>query len=207
MSEKLTFKICIGDLAAYNNGILVYTWVDLLTLNYEKIIETKNKLLEEGTALVTEHVYEGNESLVHPHEEWHIQDYSNNLGIVVNEYTSLEKLCAFVDKIKPIDKTLLEKVYEAKDFEIDEVIDESINFEDYHYIEARDERTLGEITFNEFYGDPVELIENLTLLRNHSKGVLKLLAKHFDYEGYGRNLVHSGQYIKVTDGYLVNYGE
>ena len=207
MSNQLNFKLCIGDLAAYNNGILVYAWVDLLKLTYEEIIERKNKLLKKGTQLVINHVYDGDPSMVYPHEEWHIQDYGNTLGIAVHEYSDIEKLCNFAKKINAIDYELLTKVYEATDFDIDEVMAGDINFEDYHYIDARDERTLGETVFNEFYGDPIDVIENLRFLGRGSKGILKLMAKNFDFENYGRQLIHSGQYIKVTGGYLVNYGE
>lgn len=205
MSNGLSFEICIGDLAAYNNGLLIFKWVDLLDLSYEEIVEKKNELLVKGTQAVIETIYDGDSFMVYPHEEWHIQDYSNNLGIQISEYSDLEKLCEFAEKIKDVNYDLLSKVYEATGFEIDEVISDEINFENYHFIDAENEYELGETVFFELYGDPVDLIDEVRIFGSGSKGILTLIAKNFDFEKYGSELIDSGEYTEISDGYLVCY--
>ena len=202
--DKLRFKICLGDLAAYNNGILLYTWIDLLDTNYEEFLEIKNKLLKQGTKLVVENVYDGDDSLVYPHEEYEIQDYSNNINMSISRYRSIEKLYEFADKIKDSDVKILKYLFEYEGITIDEILDEDVNLNDYSFIEAKNERELGEIVFNNFYGDPLDAISKFKEY-NKTKGFLNLLARNFDYEKYERNLVNASMYTKVKYGYLVNY--
>lgn len=202
--DKLRFKICLGDLAAYNNGFLVYHWIDLLDTTYKDFLEIKSKLLKQGTKIVIEKVFDGDESLVYPHEEFHLQYYSNNINVSVSEYSDVEKLYDFVDKIKDADVNILKYLFEYEGITINEILDDEINLDNYSFIEAKDERELGEIVFNNYYDDPLDAVARFKEY-NKTKGFLNLLARNFDYEKYGRELITSGsRYIKVDYGYVVD---
>lgn len=207
MPNELTFEVCIGDLAAYNNGFLVYEWVDLLKLSWEEVVEKRNRLLRKGYDLVVQRVWDGDYSAIPPHEEWHIQDYSNNIGVKVHEYSDLNKLHTFAEMIMDYDHELLSKIGEIEGLDYKEVINGELVIDDYNFIEAKDEEELGEIVFGEFYGEPQNIVSNIRMYDSNAIGVLDLIAKHFNYKEYGRQLVNdSGAYTKVKYGYLVHHG-
>jgi antirestriction protein len=86
-SDRLEPAIWIGDLAAYNSGILHGEWVKLEPeMTLEDLNSKVQKILADGTRRYQK------ETLSEKHEEWGIFDYEGFGPIKVREYESLESV-------------------------------------------------------------------------------------------------------------------
>jgi antirestriction protein len=102
-------KICIGNLAAYNNGILIFDWVDA---NQEP--EELNAKAQE----IANKYFEG--------EEYIIFDYQDFGGVTISEWENLEKVSmianALVENGEALSFYIEHYVDQRKDFDIDQIL-------------------------------------------------------------------------------------
>jgi len=183
---QLQFKIYVGDLADYNGGNIRGIWLDLTELDWDEIEEQIQKMLKEKN-----------------HEEWFIQDYETNVGFILDKYENIEELCEKVECIKDVDAQLLKQILEAGYITID-TLDSDFLIEDYRFVEAFTPKELGELEFY-YYHDELDAIDSLQLLDDSdlkSDPILRCLAENFSYENYGKQLIMSGEYIKIAEGYI-----
>lgn len=200
MSEELIFKICVGDLAAYNNGFLIYEWFDLTKISYKELCEGVRQVLRKGyVAINKEDGY---------NEEWHIQDVSSNINIKVGEYSNLDKLYELVEIIQDVDFDKLSKVMEFQGYDIEDLLEYEdadelqSHLDDFYFYEANTLEDFGIEMFSQLYGEPEECVDKMNKSNRWDNNIVSLLARHFDYESYARDFVASGDYSKITDGYI-----
>jgi antirestriction protein len=120
--RQLEPRICVGSLSAYNNGILLYEWIDA-TLDLE---ELKQQVLE---------ISEGDEFIIF--------DYEDFGAISIQEFESLEKVNAIALSLECDNAIAFSLYYEhfvdsLKDFETDKIYDKFESAFEGEYNNAND---------------------------------------------------------------------
>ncbi|MDO6178200.1 antirestriction protein ArdA [Lactococcus lactis] len=156
-------KIYVLNLNSYNNGRTRGKWYEL-PVDFSRI---KSDLL-----LDVEHG-----------EEYAIHDFENFYGYKVGEYSSIQELNEYAEKLEEISD-----IDHLKDFleiySIDDIIN---NKDDLDFVEAENDEDLAQ-----------ELIEQMGGLEVLS---IETLQRYFNFSAYGRDLA-IGDYSKTSYGYI-----
>ncbi len=108
MNKVDEMRVYVADLAAYNNGILSGSWIDLPC---DDIWMEVQNILDEGTiARQIENVYDGYRS-----EEWAIHDYE--LPFNVGEYGNLDEINELAKKFDVTDESDKKKISYLIDYQ------------------------------------------------------------------------------------------
>ena len=158
-----TPKIYVVNLNSYNNGRTRGKWYEL-TVDFSRI---KSDLLFD----------------VEHREEYAIHDFENFYGYKVGEYSSIQELNEYAEKLEEISD-----IDHLKDFleiySIDDIID---NKDDLDFVEAENDEDLAQ-----------ELVEQMGGLEVLS---IETLQRYFNFVAYGRDLA-IGDYSKTSHGYI-----
>ena len=158
-----TPKIYVVNLNSYNNGRTRGKWYEL-PVDFSRI---KSDLL-----LDVEHG-----------EEYAIHDFENFYDYKVGEYSSIQELNGYAEKLEEISD-----IEHLKDFleiySIDDIIN---NKDDLDFVEAENDEDLAQ-----------ELIEQMGGLEVLS---VETLQRYFNFGAYGRDLA-IGDYSKTSHGYI-----
>ena len=138
----MNISICIENLGKYNEGELVFEWIQLPS--------TEDKLNELLKRIGINKYY----------EEWFIADYE--APFTIDEYESIFELNNMAEELVNIDEEVLCGIIDSG-YTLKEAI-EIINNGNYYYIEAINDTELAENYINEVYGD-VSQLDNDTLSR------------------------------------------
>lgn len=97
----MTIKIALTNLGKYNEGTLVYTWLDLPATDEEIQAAFEEIEVKNGTE----------------YEEHFISDYEAPAGIEIGEYSNIDTLNALAEKLEEIDsfETIASGTYGAGD--------------------------------------------------------------------------------------------
>ena len=130
------FNICIQNLAKYNEGELVFEWLELPATE-EEIEEVLERVLGKD-------------------EEYMIVDYENSIGYEVHEYSNIYKLNELAERLERIDDSGLTTILKAA-LEIESDLEYAIEIveqDGFYYYDAKDEQDLGYYVVNEdFLGE------------------------------------------------------
>ncbi|MEQ7202605.1 antirestriction protein ArdA [Lactococcus lactis] len=158
-----TPKIYVVNLNSYNNGRTRGKWYEL-PVDFSRI---KSDLLLD----------------VEYGEEYAIHDFENFYGYKVGEYSSIQELNEYAEKLEEISD-----IDHLKDFleiySIDDIIN---NKDDLDFVEAENDEDLAQ-----------ELIEQMGGLEVLS---IETLQRYFNFSAYGRDLA-IGDYSKTSHGYI-----
>ena len=158
-----TPKIYVVNLNSYNNGRTRGKWYEL-PVDFSRI---KSDLL-----LDVEHG-----------EEYAIHDFENFYDYKVGEYSSIQELNGYAEKLEEIsDRDHLKDFLEI--YSIDDIIN---NKDDLDFVEAENDEDLAQ-----------ELIEQMGGLEVLS---IETLQRYFNFGAYGRDLA-IGDYSKTSHGYI-----
>ena len=158
-----TPKIYVVNLNSYNNGRTRGKWYEL-PVDFSRI---KSDLL-----LDVEHG-----------EEYAIHDFENFYDYKVGEYSSIQELNGYAEKLEEIsDRDHLKDFLEI--YSIDDIIN---NKDDLDFVEAENDEDLAQ-----------ELIEQMGGLEVLS---VETLQRYFNFGAYGRDLA-IGDYSKTSHGYI-----
>ena len=158
-------KIYVVNLDSYNNGITRGKWYEL-PVDFSRIQSELHLDVEHG-------------------EEYAIHDFENFYGYQVGEYSSIQELNEYVEKLEAIsDIDRLEDFLEI--YSIDDIID---NKDDLDFVEAEDVEDLA-----------LELVEQMGGLEALS---VEMLQSYFNFRALGRDLEIS-DYSKTSHGYVRN---
>ena len=158
-----TPKIYVVNLNSYNNGRTRGKWYEL-PVDFSRI---KSDLL-----LDIEHG-----------EEYAIHDFENFYDYKVGEYSSIQELNGYAEKLEEIsDRDHLKDFLEI--YSIDDIIN---NKDDLDFVEAENDEDLAQ-----------ELIEQMGGLEVLS---IETLQRYFNFGAYGRDLA-IGDYSKTSHGYI-----
>ena len=158
-----TPKIYVVNLNSYNNGRTRGKWYEL-PVDFSRI---KSDLL-----LDVEHG-----------EEYAIHDFENFYDYKVGEYSSIQELNEYAEKLEEIsDRDHLKDFLEI--YSIDDIIN---NKDDLDFVEAENDEDLAQ-----------ELIEQMGGLEVLS---VETLQRYFNFGAYGRDLA-IGDYSKTSHGYI-----
>ncbi|MBR5823774.1 MAG: antirestriction protein ArdA [Paludibacteraceae bacterium] len=162
-------NIAITNLGKYNEGELIFEWVTLPCDDFTEVFE-----------------------LIGNPEEYFISDYEcEDLDIEINEYSNLEKLNEFAEKLdslKSYELKVLKAIAEAEsEISLEEVF-EIYEKEDYIFY---NEKTIEDLAYtlvdHGYFGEVPEEIE-----------------RYIDYDKFARDLYHSG-YIETSHGIIYFY--
>jgi antirestriction protein len=163
-------KVAVTNLAAYNEGFLIYRWLELPATAEE--IEATYKAVQRSEC----------------NEEFFITDYESDIyGLEIGEYDSVEKLneiATAIDELNEYDRLLFDAavgyhgLYEAME------LLNSDTLEGYIYYDCDNMADVAE-----------QVIEATGILDN----VPEHLRYYFDYEAYGRDLDIEGIYVQMND--------
>jgi hypothetical protein len=173
------FKVCIQNLGKYNEGELVYEWVDL-PISDEELAEVYKRI---GINF-DEPDENGNW-----YEETMIADYENDIGYKVGEWDSIEDLNEIAERLGDLDDSELEVLQAAIEHGFIMDNDDIANFDPYEYtlIDADDDEALGYYIVDEWYGG----VEHL------DKDTQEM---YFDYDSFGRDIRLEFSVWDVFDG-------
>lgn len=163
-------KVAITNLAAYNEGDLIYKWLEL-PATQEEIENTYNTVKRSELD-----------------EEFFISDYETCItGLKIGEYESIEKLNQLAeqfDELDENDKLIFEAYANYTDFE--EVLEKLNNneLEGCVYYNCDD---MEDVAY--------QVVEETGLLES----IPENLHYYFDFEAYGRDLDIEGTFIKLND--------
>ena len=160
-----TPKIYVVNLNSYNNGIPRGKWYEL-PVDFSRI--------QSDLLLDVEHG-----------EEYAIHDFENFYGYNVGEYSSIQELNEYAEKLEALsDIDYLEDFLEI--YSVDELID---NRDDLEFVEAEDAEDLA-----------LESVEQMGGLEVLS---VEMLQSYFNFWALGRDLEIS-DYSKTSHGYVRN---
>ncbi len=92
-------KICIQDIAAYNNGFLVFEWIDLPVAE-DKLQAIIDRVLAKGTKLCKDEDY--------PHEEIELADYESDI-VDIGQWSSPFAINEQVEELEALEPCELKK--------------------------------------------------------------------------------------------------
>ncbi len=165
-------RIYIADLAAYNNGYLVGSWIDLPSSDIWAEVQ---KILDQGTSIrVFEGVYDGV-----PSEEWAIHDYEAPFRI--NEYDDLDTINKIAEEFDKLDDQDIKKVSYLVNYQGEDMIKAMQHYEDVDIYEDMSYEDLAEQLIDESWNVP----EHLESYIDYSRFAREL---EFDYAQVGNDL-------------------
>lgn len=166
-------RIALTNLGKYNEGHLVFKWVDL---------PASEEALEEALEAIG---IDGEE-----YEEYFITDYESDIeGIEIGEYDNLEELndlAEELDNLKDWELEIVEAILETGSYGIKEALEKQQDGDYSYYEGVLNELELGEYVVNEgLFG--VEIPDTL--------------ARYIDYEAIGRDWAFDGCF--TSKGFIV----
>ena len=176
-------KVCIQNLGMYNEGVLLWHWLELPATDEEiqealdkiKVCNDKNQYYDEVGC---------------PYEEYHFPDVED-FPFEYYEYMNLEEINELAEKYENLDETdqdifthFINNGYSAE-----EAL-EKIDKHDFYYIQADSDTELGEIYVDEVYCG----LEHMPR---------EELERYFDWEAFGRDL--SFNFTATEKGYIEEY--
>lgn len=163
-------KVAITNLAAYNEGYLIYKWLEL-PATAEEINEVYNAVKRSELD-----------------EEFFISDYETCIaGLKIGEYESIEKLNELAEKFDELDeydKLIFEAYTNYTDF--DEAL-EKLNNNELDGIVYYDCDNMTDVAY--------QVIDETAMLDS----IPEQLRCYFDFEAYGRNLDLEGTFVQLND--------
>lgn len=177
-----TAQIYVADLAAYNAGHLHGRWIHLVGYGYEpeQVHERIKEILARGAELY------GADTLS-AHEEWAIHDYEGFGTVKIDEYSSIERVCAIAETLDELESNgedvpfgiFLDKIESLDYFDsLDDAVD------------AFREAFLGVQSLEDYAREYVEEVL--------SGEMSSTLMNYFDYESFARDMGYDG-YTEVYD--------
>ena len=163
-------KVAITNLSAYNEGYLIYKWLEL-PATPEEIEDAYNAVKRSELD-----------------EEFFISDYETCItGLKIGEYESIEKLNELAEQFQELDeydRLIFEAYANYTDFE--EVLEKLNNneLEGCVYYDCDNMEDVAE-----------QVVEAMGLLDQMPEN----LRYYFDFEAYGRDLDIEGTFIKLND--------
>jgi len=177
-------EICIQNLGMYNEGTLLFKWLEL-PASEEEI----KKALDEIKICHDDVMYYNDCGC--PYEEYMLADW--DMGILKNEvgeYSNIEELnekAEFVDNLSSEEEEIFEALLESEgDFE---TAQKRFEDGDYSYYKAYNDEDLGYEIIDSYGG--IECLDKKTLER------------YFDYEAFGRDA--SFNMTQTNNGYIELY--
>lgn len=166
-------KIALTNLGKYNEGYLIYKWLELPA--------TEDEIEEAKEAIGINEQY----------EEWFITDYETDIeGLKVGEYEDLEALNELAERYENLDEydqDIVQAIIEGEGYDLEEALDvlESGNYS--FYPDVNDEEDLGYYVVDEgLFG--VEIPDSLQA--------------YIDYESIGRDWRINGAGSFTSKGYI-----
>jgi antirestriction protein len=165
-------KVALTNLGKYNEGSLVYKWLDLPATE-DEIKETLDSI-----------------GINEQYEEYFISDYETDIeGLTVGEYDSLNNLNEFAEayeNLEEYEREALGAIIEATSYDTQECL-EILQDGDYQYYSGVDLTELAEQMVDDgLFGDQKDMGN---------------LVNYIDYERLGRDLGYDG-YTVVTNGVI-----
>lgn len=179
-------QIYVADLAAYNAGHLHGRWITLEAFDFDpkSVHERINEILAKGTEL-----YGAETASIH--EEWAIHDFEGFGPIKVEEYSSIEKVCALAETLDALARN-------GEDVPFGIFLDkiESLDYFDSldDAVEAFREAYRGNQSLEQYAGDYV----SDCILPEIDKYIRETVETYFDYQAFARDLGYDG-YTEVYD--------
>lgn len=122
-------RIALTNLGKYNEGQLVYKWLDLPA--------TEEEIEEAKEVIGINEIY----------EEWFITDYETDIdGLKVDEYEDLETLNELVERYENLDEyeqEIVQAIIEAEGYDLEEALDVLERGNYSFYSGVNDEEDLG----------------------------------------------------------------
>ena len=173
-------KICIQNLGLYNEGKLLWHWLEL-PATQEEINEALDKIR------VCNENNKYYDCFGQPYEEYHIPDVED-FPFDYSEYWNINTLNKLAEQYEQLDSYQKEafEYFNNNGYSEEEALDKALTG-DYYYIQADNDTELGENYINEVYGG----VEQLDA---------KTLAQYFDFEAFGRDL--SFDFYQTSNGYI-----
>lgn len=163
-------KVAITNLAAYNEGDLIYKWLELPATQEE--IENAYQAVKRSEL----------------DEEFFISDYETCItGLKIGEYESIEKLNELAEQFQELDeydRLIFEAYVNYTDFE--EVL-EKLNNNELEGCVYYDCDNMTDVAY--------QVVEETGLLESMPEH----LHYYFDFEAYGRDLDMEGIFIQLDD--------
>ena len=193
-------KLYLANLGKYNEGILKGEWFEL-PLDETELEEAMVKIGvahydKDGNYVpyVIETDEKGNEYI---YEEYAIHDYETDLDIIITEYENIYSLNAIAENVDDTEVRYINVLLDDGAIDMKDLIEwrASKLLENYSFVElegnlfVNEEETVGYAYVDEIIGGPEYLSK-------------EVLARYFDYEAYGRDILLSGEGF-VSDGILV----
>lgn len=166
-------KVAITNLAAYNDGELIYKWLELPATPEE--IKTAYNAVKRSEL----------------DEEFFISDYESDIdGLEIGEYESIEKLNEIAKQFEELDehdRLLFEAYVNYTDFE--EALEKLNNneLEGYVYYGCDDMEDVAE-----------QVVEAMGILDQ----IPENLQYYFDFEAYGRDLAIENTFVSIGNHFV-----
>lgn len=170
-------NICIQNLGKYNEGQLLFKWVEL-PVSEEELAEAYDsiKVCHDGV--------EYTDCFGSPYEEVMIADYESDIeGLEVGEWSNIEELNELVEELEGADAEIISAYIEATGCGLREALD---NVDNCTFYEGY---TLLEVAY--------EIVEQCYELSEFAE-------RYFDYEAFARDLGYDG-YEEVSNGVICTY--
>ncbi len=167
-------SLYLTDLAAYNTGSLVGTWVQLPITGFE-LSEAISEVLTEG-----EHTVDGEN-----HEEYFMTDYEwDDIDIKeIDEYENIYELNSEIKLLSDLDKDRLKAVKF--------LLDEGITYDIGDAISRAEDVTVHHnYTMEDIAYDLLHECYNLDLIPS-------LISNNIDFDGIARDLEYNGTYWEI----------
>lgn len=173
-------QIYVADLAAYNAGHLYGRWIILEAYDFdpESVHERIKEILAKGTELY------GAET-VSIHEEWAIHDFEGFGPIKIEEYSSIERVCAIAETLSALESNgedvpfgiFLDKVESLDSFDsLDDAVEA---FRDAY----RGNQSLEDCAY-EYVSD--------CILPEIDESVRQTIESYFNYEAFAQDMSYDG---------------
>ena len=175
-------KICIQNLGMYNEGVLLWHWLELPAsdeaiqeaMDAIRVCNEKNDYYNDCGC---------------PYEELMIADWEE-IPFDISEYSNIEELNELAEMYEELDDAQKEAFEAFNDsYNSKEALEKAADG-DYFYIEAENDTDLAYNYVDQVYGR----IENMPA---------EELARYFDFEAFGRDLAYD--FTQTSNGYISNY--
>lgn len=175
------FNICIQNLGKYNEGELLFKWVEMPCTD-----EEMNEALDFIEISHDDKVY--TDDFGCPYEELMIADWECRFSGLVGEWSNLSDLnekAETLDSLSAEEMDIVEALMDYHDFE--EALEIVSNGDYVLYSGCND---MSDVAY--------QIVEESGMLN----GVNSHLANYFDYAAYGRDLDIEGEFIQTSDGII-----
>lgn len=170
---KTILSVWIGNLGAYNAGILRGDWYDLDNYDLEELETAVNELTNNGR------------------NDYFIADSMSDYGVEVGEYESLESLYEKYEIIKDIIDEYDSSAADVIEAYTNTISDDLSNISSYEFYFYSNCYTMADVAF-EALDQTGELDEMPEHLRNY-----------FDYDAYGRDMEIEGNFYYAGGGLYI----